>query len=198
MSAKQDPSLFHIPEAGYELCYGRFPAAGRSDEGSHGTFRDGQGYVVEDLLVPVVAERDVRYPNFCGIHMYRRHSVMLFFPVQYGIDLIYGCSHFRQTVNKIHSSQKRACDPKGKDDCGEKDIHSKRSGLIHDPSYGKNGDHRSRSDGFGNRYGELTALHPVIEICCISQHPVRKSGIRIFPLIECLDHFNPIDILYNG
>ena len=52
-----------------------------SHKGGHTACRDGKGYVVQDLLVVVVAEGNVLHLNIHGVQLYHVIAVVLFFAV---------------------------------------------------------------------------------------------------------------------
>lgn len=81
MSSQGDLAFLYIPEPADELGDGALAGAGGPHKGGHTARRDGKGYVVQDLLVVVVAEGNVLHLNIHGIKLYHVIAVILLFAV---------------------------------------------------------------------------------------------------------------------
>ena len=111
LSSQGDLTFVYIPEPADELGDGALAGAGGAHKGGHTACRDGKGYVVQDLLVVVVAEGNVLHLNIHGVQLYHFIAVVLFFTVQNGVHFAYNGAHLCQAVHKVHGGKQRAGNP---------------------------------------------------------------------------------------
>ena len=82
LPAQGDGTGGHIPEPGDQFGDGGLAGAGGAHKGSHGAGGDGEGHVVEDLLVRVVAEGHMGEGDVPPLELHRGVPVVLLLTVQ--------------------------------------------------------------------------------------------------------------------
>ena len=188
----------HIPEAGDQLGDGGLAGAGGPYKGGHGPGGDGERYIVEHLLVCMVAERHMGELNIPALELRRRFPVVLLRSVQNGIHRAHDGAHLSETVHKVHGGQQGPGNAQGQDDGGDKGLDGQAPSGIEEPAHRQNGDHGGGRDGTGQRDRHLAALHPVVEVGGVGLYAVGEAGIGLLALVKRLDDLNAADVLHNG
>ena len=198
LSAQGDGAGGYIPKAGDQLGDGGLARARGPHKGGHAPGGNGEGHIVEHLLVRVVAERHMGELDVPAPELHRRFPVILLRPVQDGVHRAHDGAHFGKAVHKVHSGQQRPGNAQGQDDGGDKGLDGQTPSGIEEPAHRQNGDHGGGRDGTGQRDRHLAALHPVVEVGGVGLYAVGEAGIGLLALVERLDDLNAADVLHNG
>ena len=195
MAAHRDGAAFHIPEACDQLRQRRFAAARRADQRSHAVLRDGEADAVQDLLVVVIAERDVLNLNVVRLEGDGRVAVFLLLCVQELVHLIDRCTDLRERVDKVERCDDRRGHAERQDDGREERLDRECPVRVEQPAEREHRQHLGREEGIGHRHAELAAAHPVVIVLCIGLHLLGQPGVGSPPLVERLDDLDAVDVL---
>ena len=144
LSAQGDGAGGYIPKAGDQLGDGGLARARGPHKGGHAPGGNGEGHIVEHLLVRVVAERHMGELDVPAPELHRRFPVILLRPVQDGVHRAHDGAHFGKAVHKVHGGQQRPGNAQGQDDGGDKGLDGQTPSGVEKPAHRQNSNHGGR------------------------------------------------------